>query len=307
MFLEIGILAAGIAPGWLLRGNPRAEVVVGRATTLSIYALLCILGFRLGSDKTLLRALHVLGIQGLTLGFCCTMGSAACAVPFNRLFRSPREEEFKAKKSGNLWQGMRGSFKIVILFCGGILLGVADFLPDWLHGDTLFMYVLWIMLIFVGMGMGFNLRAFLLVRDMGARVLLLPFLTIAGTAVGAALASCFFASLDLRSSLAAGAGMGYYSLATVLATEFATPALASITLTANVFRELFILLATPLLARGMGPLAPVMGAASPGVDVCLPAIMHFCGERYALLAVFNGLVMTILVPFMMPLILTFGK
>lgn len=101
--------------------------------------------------------------------------------------------------------------------------------------------------------------------------------------------------------------MGYYSLATVLATEFATPALASITLTANVFRELFILLATPLLARGMGPLAPVMGAASPGVDVCLPAIMHFCGERYALLAVFNGLVMTILVPFMMPLILTFGK
>ena len=101
--------------------------------------------------------------------------------------------------------------------------------------------------------------------------------------------------------------MGYYSLSTVIVTELATPALASITLLANVFRELFTLLATPVLVRLFGPLSPVAASGAPGVDVCLPVIMRFSGERYSFLALFNGLLMTMLVPFMVPLALTFMK
>jgi len=311
MFTEIGILAAGILPGWLLRGNARVVELVGRATMATIYALLFILGVRLGADDALLRALHVLGVQGVILGFFCTMGSAACAMAFKRLFRSRREAGKEAgpketEQGGGFWQGMQGSLKIFGCFCAGIVLGVVGILPGWVHGGSLFLYVLWAMLICVGMCMGFDLKAFRLVGDMGLRVLLLPLLTVLGTALGAILASCFFADLDLRSCLAVGAGMGYYSLSTVIVSEFATPALASVTLIANVFRELFILLTTPLLVRTMGRLAPVAGAGAPGVDVCLPVIMRFSGEHYGFLAVFNGLVMTMLVPFTVPLVLTLG-
>lgn len=312
MFTEIGILAAGILPGWLLRGNARIVEIVGRCLMATIYALLFILGVRLGADDALLRALHVLGLQGLALGFFCTMGSAVCAMTLSRLFRSPGGAEKETGQEeggqdGGFWQGMQGSLKIFGCFCIGIVLGVAGLLPEWVHGGSLFLYILWAMLICVGLCMGFDLKAFRLVGDMGLRVLLLPLLTVFGTALGAALASCLFADLDLRSCLAVGSGMGYYSLSTVIVTEFATPALASVTLIANVFRELFILLGTPLLVRIMGPLAPVAGSGAPGVDVCLPVILRFSGKHYGFLALFNGLVMTMLVPFMVPFVLTFGK
>lgn len=311
MYTEIGILAAGILPGWLLRGNTRVVELVGRCLMGTIYALLFILGVRLGADDALLRALHVLGFQGVVLGFSCTMGSAVCAMMVSRLFRSRRETEKDAgqekEQNGGFWQGMQGSLKIFACFCAGIVLGVAGLLPEWVHGGSLFLYILWAMLVCVGLCMGFDLKAFRLVGDMGLRVLLLPLLTVLGTAIGAAFASCFFADLDLRSCLAVGSGMGYYSLSTVIVTEFATPALASVTLIANVFRELFILLAAPLLVRVMGPLAPVAGSGAPGVDVCLPVIMRFSGEHYGFLALFNGLVITMLVPFLVPFVLTFGK
>lgn len=79
--------------------------------------------------------------------------------------------------------------------------------------------------------------------------------------------------------------------------------MGSISLLANVFRELFTLLATPLLVRFPGPLGPVASAGAAGVDTCLPVIIHFCGERFGVLALFNGLVFTMLVPFLIPLTL----
>ena len=311
VFTEIGILAAGILPGWLLRGNARVVERVGQCLMGTIYALLFLLGLRLGADDALLRSLPVLGFQGLALGFFSTMGSAVCAMALHRLLRSSREAKKEAgrKETGQgdgFWQGKQGSLKIFGCFGAGIVLGITGLLPEWVHGGSLFLYILWGMLLCVGLCMGFDFKAFRLVGDMGPRVLLLPLLTILGAALGAALTSCFFADLDLRSCLAAGLGMGYYSLSTAIITEFTTPALASVTLIANVFRELFILLATPLLARAMGPLAPVAGAGAPGVDVCLPVIMRFSGEHYGFLAVFNGLVMTMLVPFTVPLVLTLG-
>lgn len=307
MVTEIGILILGVPPGWLLRDNARAVAAVGGATTATIYALLFTLGVRLGADEVLLRAIHILGFQGLVLGICCTMGSAACVMVLERFFRLDREERRGRAETDAFRQGMKATLKIFACFCTGILLGVTGLLPQWFHGGGIFMGILWTMLFCVGMGMGFELHAFLLVGDMGFRVILLPLLSLTGTALGAALAFCLLADLDLRSCLAVGAGMGYYSLSTAIVTEFGSPALASVTLIANVFRELFILLATPLLTRLMGPLAPVAGAGAPGVDVCLPTIMRFCGERYGVLAVFNGLVLTMLVPFILPFVLTVGK
>lgn len=307
MFIELSLLVAGIFPGWLLRKNSRAVIWVGHATMGTIYALLFILGLRLGSDEALIRALHVLGIQGLTIGFCCTMGSAVCMVPIGRFFSVRTGADTNSGQEGGFWQGMKGSLKILGCFCVGLCLGVGDFLPHWFYGGDVFLYILRAMLVCVGMCMGFDLKAFLIVRDLGLRVLLIPLLTIAGTGLGAFLASLFFADLDFRSCLGAGLGMGYYSLSTIIVTELATPALASITLIANVFRELFILLATPLLIRLLGPLAPVAGAGAPGVDVCLPGIMRFAGERYGFLALFNGMIMTMLVPVLVTLALTFGR
>jgi uncharacterized membrane protein YbjE (DUF340 family) len=155
------------------------------------------------------------------------------------------------------------------------------------------------------MGIGFDLGSLLIVREMGLRAALVPLLAIAGTGLGAAASSFVFADLTIKDTVLVGAGFGYYSLSSVLISNHGLVALGSIALISNVFRELFTLLFTPLLARLFGPLAPVAAAGAPGMDTCLPVIVRFTGERYGIISLFNGLVMTMLVPFLVPFLLLF--
>ena len=303
MLVELGWLAGGVLPGWLLRGSRPAAQRIGQATLGTIYALLFILGARLGGDEALFQAMGSLGVQGVTVGLCCTLGSALCVLPAQKYFqvRKPGTQSDGNAEAGGLMRGMRGSLYILACFCLGLALGRLG-LPPWLYTGNVFLYTLWAMLLCVGMGMGSDLGAFLILRDLGPRVLLVPVLTVAGTVLGA-VPACLLLPLDLRSTLAVGAGFGYYSLSSVLVTELHGAALGSVTLIANIFRELFTILATPLLLRLLGPLAPIAAAGAPAMDTCLPGIVYFAGERYGFIALFSGLLLTVVTPFFVSFIL----
>jgi uncharacterized membrane protein YbjE (DUF340 family) len=234
------------------------------------------------------------------LGFTCTMGSALAAHTAQKFF--PQEANARHSGPGSPGKGMYGSLIILGCFVAGIFTALLGLLPPGARSGDISMYILLTMLCFVGTGIGFDLGSLRIVRYFWPHALLIPLLTIAGTTLGACL-SALFLDLDARSCLTVGYGFGYYSLASAVTTEMAGAALGSVSLLANIFRELFCLLATPALARFLGPLSVVAAAAAPATDTCLPVITHFTGERYAIIAVFNGLVITIAVPFFIPLTL----
>ncbi|MDR1126238.1 MAG: lysine exporter LysO family protein [Deltaproteobacteria bacterium] len=314
MFFEIGVLAAGVAPGYLLRKNKKAYKPVSQATMLSIYALLFVLGARIGGDDAIFDAIGQLGAQALIIGFACTMGSAMVAVLAGRFFRDqfrpaqaaagPSEsDQTESQRKNGLCKALCGSVIILGFFSLGLALSRLGILPPAAYEGDMTLYMLWAMLFMVGMGVGFDIRALLVVKELGLRVLLVPLLTIAGTALGAFIASLFIAQ-PFGDCLTVGIGLGYYSLSSVVVTELGGAALGSIALLANLFRELFCLLATPLIARGLGPLAPVAAAAAPGMDTCLPIIAQSTNERFVIIALFNGLALTMLVPLLIPLVIT---
>lgn len=299
MFMALACLIAGVIPGWALRKNKQAARLTGLATMFTIYALLFILGAKLGGDRVLFASLKTLGLQGLVICMCCTMGSVFCVMPLQRFFGpiKPRADG----SSASLAKGVRGSLYILSCFCIGLAVSRFGLLPQTMYEGQASIYILWCMLFCVGMGIGFDLGALRIVRDMGLRVVLVPALAMLGTAIGAAVAFIILPGMEFRETLAVGAGFGYYSLSSVVISEQGFVALGSISLIANVIRELFTLLATPLLARLLGPLAPVAAAGAPGMDTCLPVIVYFTDERYGIISLFNGLVMTMLVPFLIPL------
>jgi uncharacterized membrane protein YbjE (DUF340 family) len=92
-----------------------------------------------------------------------------------------------------------------------------------------------------------------------------------------------------------GAGAGYYSLTTVIVSQMADPALGSVALLANMLREILTLTATPLLRRA-GRLGPIMSGGATAMDTSLPVIARHCGERGAIIAVFSGIALSLLVP-----------
>ena len=196
---------------------------------------------------------------------------------------------------------MKESFIILLFFCAGVLLGRLDVLPSAIAESDAVTWIVYLMLAAVGMGLGFDVRAWRILRELKGWVLAVPAVIILGTAAGAIGAWLLLNDMSLRDVLAVAAGFGYYSLSSMLIAREAYASLASMALLANMTRELAALVFAPLLVRlagGLGPLAAA-GAAS---DTCLSVIIRTSGERNAILAVFSGMFITVLVPVFLPAI-----
>ena len=176
---------------------------------------------------------------------------------------------------------MKESIIVLFFFSFGVLGGRLDLLPaDWLglvhEASNLAVYA---MLAAVGMSLGFDSRAWRILRDLKGWVVLVPLMIIVGTFLGG-VAAWTMLDMSFRDVMAVAAGFGYYSLSSMLI---------------NQLRELVTLLFAPLFARVFGGLGP-LSAAGAASDTCLPAIIRTSGERNTILGIFSGMVLTIAVP-----------
>lgn len=204
---------------------------------------------------------------------------------------------------------MKGSLPVLGFFFAGVLIGWLDRLPRAVVESDASLWMLYVLLFCAGMGVGFDLKALAVIRELKGRILLVPAGVAAGSLAGSALAwallGLFGEGLPLADSLAVGAGFGYYSLATVIITRLGDPALGSVALLSNMIREIITLTLAPLLVRSAGRLGPVMTGGAAAMDTCLPVIARYSGERYAILAVFSGMALTLLVPVLVPALMWF--
>jgi len=105
--------------------------------------------------------------------------------------------------------------------------------------------------------------------------------------------------------MAIGSGFGYYSLSSIIISKIRNDTLGVMALLANISREIFTLLAAPLLVRYFGKLAPIASGGATSMDTTLPVIAKYSGKEYAVISVFSGVALTILVPFIIALIYRF--
>jgi len=150
---------------------------------------------------------------------------------------------------------------------------------------------------FVGIGIGADRNVWKILGDLHFKVLMIPVTVIAGTLAGSALCSIFLPDINLADSLAVGSGFGYYSLSSIIISEIRSEILGVTALLSNISREIFTLIATPLLVKIFGRLAPVASGGATSMDTTLPVISKYSGKEYAVLAVFSGIILTVLVPF----------
>ena len=192
---------------------------------------------------------------------------------------------------------MKESLVVLLCFSLGVLAGRLDILsPDALglahEASNIAVYA---MLAAVGLTLGFDVRAWRILRDLRGWVVLVPLVIVIGTFLGG-LAAWAVLDMSLRDVMAVAAGFGYYSLSTMLINQLADVSLGSMALVSNMVRELVTLLFAPLMARVFGGLGP-LSAAGAASDTCLPAIIRTSGERNTILGIFSGMVLTVAVPF----------
>lgn len=195
---------------------------------------------------------------------------------------------------------MKGSIIILSFFAAGLLLGIYRILPEqWLQYEFSF-YILCALMFSVGFSIGHQPDTVRQFKNIPTRVIFLPLTTILGTWLGA-LSIGFFTKHTLTESLAVSSGMGYYSLSSILITQYKGIELGTIALLSNIFREILALLFAPLMVKYFGKLAPIAAGGATTMDTTFPGIVRFSGKEYSVVSIYHGFVTDLAVPFLVTL------
>lgn len=161
----------------------------------------------------------------------------------------------------------------------------------------------------MGISIGSNKNLKELVGALRWKMLIIPVGTVVGTLLFSALASLLLSRWSVFDCMAVGSGFAYYSLSSILITQFKTPSvglqlateLGTIALLANIFREMMSLLGAPLIRKYFGKLAPISAAGVNSMDVVLPVITHCSGKEMIPIAILHGILIDMSVPFFVSL------
>ena len=191
---------------------------------------------------------------------------------------------------------MKGSLIIVGFFIAGIICGLMGWIPE-LNGNVSFL-TLCALLFCVGITVGNNTELLKSFRRLDSRLMLLPLMTVVGTLAATAVASIGLPGRSLSDCLAVGSGFGYYSLSSILITQYRGPDLGTVALLANIIREVCTLLGAPLMLKYFGPLAPISSGGATTMDTTLPIITRTSGQDFVILSLFHGFLVDFSVPFL---------
>jgi len=191
---------------------------------------------------------------------------------------------------------------------GAILFGVI--MGRWFIPEALTLYIdpvttlaLCAMLVGIGIDIGSKRETWGKLWEMGVKVFLVPVLVAVGSLAGAAAGGTIM-GMPLNESTAIGAGFGWYSLSGVLLAKIYSVETGALAFLTNVARELIAFLIIPLLAaRTIGVVAVAPGGATT-MDTTLPLIARVTDPETAIIAVVNGLVLSSMVPELVPLFIS---
>ena len=202
---------------------------------------------------------------------------------------------------------MKNSIIVFLFFCAGCLLGFSGEIK--LDAHHISLYILYALMLQVGISIGSNKNLKQIVRQIRLKMLVIPLATIIGTLLFSALASLLLSRWSVFECMAVGSGFAYYSLSSILITQFKEPSiglqlateLGTIALLSNIIREMMALLGSPLIEKYFGKLAPISAAGVNSMDVVLPTITRYSGKEMIPVAILHG----ILIDFSVPLFVSF--
>ena len=194
------------------------------------------------------------------------------------------------------------TLKIVITVIIGIISGYF-LLPQNIlnYADYIIDFGLMLLLFFVGIDIGLNKSVFSRIKAKGIRILFVPFAIISGSILGSAIAGIIL-KLPFNEAGAIGAGLGWYSLSSILIASYSNE-LSALAFISNVIRELIAITTIPLVAKKIGFIEAIAPAGATAMDTSLPIISKSTDSEVALIAFITGAVCTFAVPILVPFIL----
>jgi len=165
--------------------------------------------------------------------------------------------------------------------------------------DVVYSFLI-VLSVVVGLDMGGTVDMESLKRQ--ARNLWLPVCAMAGAVIGGGISALLF-GFSVRFAVASSLGMGWYSLTGPVVSSYMGPRYGAIAFFANFIREQATFLLVPLVGGDAGESILTLGASTT-MDDTLSLYMSALGDENKLIIFFNGFIISLLIPFLVPLALT---
>jgi len=157
-----------------------------------------------------------------------------------------------------------------------------------------------VLLFLIGFDIGNNRQSLKTLIKADRYALIIPVGTVIGTIFGGYLVS-LVTSLSANEGMAIASGFGWHSLSAVMLAEMKGSDIGAIAFLSNVFRESITIISIPFLAKAVGPYAAIAPGGATTMDVTLPVIEKYCGKKAAIVGFINGVILSTLVPVILPL------
>ena len=156
------------------------------------------------------------------------------------------------------------------------------------------------MLFCIGIDLAHQNGIMSVIRKMERKVLFIPLLVIAGSFLAGVIGS-IITRTKLTDGILVTMGMGWYTYTGVYLSQFDLN-LGSMGFMTNVMREILAVILIPVAYKKFGQYSCVAVPGAPAMDASLPIILKCSGEDTIMIAIYSGLVLTIVVPILMPIL-----
>ena len=176
-------------------------------------------------------------------------------------------------------------------------------IPNALVSDQLFNFTLMVLLFVFGFSFGLDKDAMDKMKKTGLKILAFPIFVALGSLAGG-LVGALILRINVAGAMAVSSGYGWYTLSGPLIGQLFGAELGTLGFAANFFRELLTITAIPLMVK-LDRYAPVASGGATTMDTTLPVIMRYCGSDMLITAFSNGLILTLIAPFVIIAIASF--
>lgn len=257
---------------------------------LCVYALVFVMGLRMGASREVIRSLGTIGLQALLITALTMSFSVLAAYAVRRALHLGRHavpqsaegaEAERVSATRTDASGVKSSLIILAMVVVGMLVGYF-LIPRFTDADAFqtvsdnwLVIGLCLMLGFAGFSMGIDGKVKSMLRGAGLGIILVPLAMAAGTLLAGVVYS-FLTPMTLQEGVAISAGFGWYTLAPSVISSAGHAVAGAVAFLHNVLREILGIILLPLVASKIGYIEAVTLPGTAAMDVCLPLVEQSC-------------------------------
>ena len=313
----------------------RLDCGVNNGLTAIMYIIVFVMGIRMGSNEEVISNLGTIGVQSVIITVLTIALSMICVSLMRKVMKLDKHgdkitgaseeraelteaDEKRAEVAGESLAGktisekdnLKTTLYIAIDVAVAMLAGYFVIRPNFVERygafdsatSTAIILGLCCLMGFVGFSLGLDGAVLSKLKEMGAKVILVPLMLILGTTMAGAIFS-LITDFSMKEALAICWGFGWYTYAPGVIAEAGYVIASAVSFLHNVIRETAGIIGIPLLAQKFGYLEATTVPGIASMDLCMPIIERSCRQDTIVYGLCNGLSASLVCSLMVPIII----